>query len=776
MSSTDHPRGPDAASQNGSSPERGLHQLLEASPNVFWLADAASGELAYVSPGFVALFGFPPPVGRGRSDWAEWTHPGDRQVATALLAQAHEGGRAAGEFRIIRGDGAMRWVEEEIVPVCEDGRVVRLAGMIRDVTARRTADEQMHAFRGLLESAGDVFFLASPAENFRLKFVNAAAERHFGRSVEELLKMHIWDIDAEFTPEACEAAWAKLKTQGSMVFESTHRRADGTLVRVEIAVCYVRHGDVEWAAGYFRDVSEGVQTAAVLRERQERMHEQAALLDEASDAIILRGLDDTIRFWNRGAERLLGWTRDEAVGRTPDALFFRGGRPDEAARRAVLAHGMWNGELEHLTRDGMRILVESRWTLIRNSRGEARGILTINTDVTERRNFEAGLLRAQRLESIGTLAGGIAHDLNNILAPIILSGDMLRRRFHGTPEEELIETICASARRGADVVRQVLSFARGVDSTRVPVNPRHLLPEIRKIVRETFRKNITCTTDAPHDLWSIHADPTQVHQVLLNLCINAADAMPGGGRLHIVAANTELAAGKLPAGASDARPGPHVCIQVSDTGHGIPENIRHRIFDPFFTTKGVGQGTGLGLSTALAIVRSHGGFITVDSTVGVGTTFSLYFPAESGAATQPAASPVDLPTGCGELVLVIDDEQSVRALVRQSLEGANYRTVLAEDGAQALRLFEEHRDEVALVITDVMMPVMDGRAVIRSLQTQACKAPIIAMSGVTELTDGGTPSAVAGAVAFLLKPFTLETLLQTVRQTLDQRFPGTGRD
>jgi PAS domain S-box-containing protein len=699
--------------------------------------------------------------------WVELPHPADCARAAALLARARRGETVTGQYRIMRADGATRWVEEEIVPILADGRAVRLAGTVTDITERHEADRQLPVFRGLIEAATDVFYIVRPADDFRLVFVNEAGERHFGRPVAELMQLHMWDLDREFTAEACQVFWTQLKEQGVALFESNHRRADGTVVRVEVATSYVRHGDDELIAGYFRDVSSRVHVAAVLHEREERLREQATLLDEASDAIILRGLDGAIRFWNRGAERLFGWTRDEAAGRKPEDLFFRGSQPEEAATRAVLAHGMWNGEIEHLTRAGARILVESRWTLIRNSTGEPRAILTINTDITEKRHVEANLLRAQRLESIGTLAGGIAHDLNNILAPIILSGDMLRPRFVGTPDEELIDTICASARRGADVVRQVLSFARGVESTRVPVNLRHLLPEIRKIVRETFRRDITCTTEAPYDLWTIHADPTQVHQVLLNLCINAADAMPRGGTLRIDAGNIELGA-NLPAGAPEARPGLFVRVRVTDTGSGIPENIRHRIFDPFFTTKGVGKGTGLGLSTALAIVRGHGGFISVDTTVGHGTTFALYLPAEAVAVpAQPAVPAHDLPRGLGELVLVIDDEQSVRTIVRQSLESVGYRVLMAGDGEEGLSLFERHRAEIVLVLTDLMMPVMGGLVVIKTLQECAPAVRIIAMSGVTEFSDDARPTVPAGAVGFLLKPFTLETLLKTVRGTLD---------
>jgi PAS domain S-box-containing protein len=485
----------------------------------------------------------------------------------------------------------------------------------------------------------------------------------------------------------------------------------------------------------------------------------------------LRALDQTIQFWSRGAENLFGWSREEAHDKKATDLHFREAGPGDQAMLAVISEGVWAGEVELHTKSGRKVLVESRWTLIRDTTGAPKAILDLSTDVTEKRRVEAGLLRAQRLESIGTLAGGIAHDLNNILAPIILSADMLKSRVISDEDRELVDSVGASARRGADVVRQILSFARGAESTRVPLNVRHLFPEIRKIVTETFPRNIKCRTSAPGDLWTIHADPTQLHQVLLNLCLNARDAMPEGGLLRMEAANVEI--DSTFAGFNrDVRPGAYVQVRVSDTGTGIPEEIRGQIFDPFFTTKSAAAGTGLGLSTLKAIVRSHGGFVQMETEMGKGTTLLFHMPAEAKqSSTFEQREKPELPRGKGELILVIDDEKSVGSITRQSLESAGYRAIVAGDGAEGVSLFVQNQEEIVLVLTDMMMPVMDGAATIKAIHRIAPEAKIVAMSGVaaahTSLMSSA-PTVPSDVVNFLLKPFTLESLLLTVQDALEK--------
>ncbi len=498
-----------------------------------------------------------------------------------------------------------------------------------------------------------------------------------------------------------------------------------------------------------------------------QLREQAELLDKARDAIIVRDLDLRITYWNKSAERLYGWTAEEAVGRSISGLLYGRSRPAFARANAeLLAQGEWMGEILQTRKDGRTIVAEVRGTLVRDTDGQPVAVLLINSDISERKKIEDQLLRAQRVESIGELAGGIAHDLNNVLAPIMMSISLLRRATPGANEQRILNTIESSAQRGADLVKQVLGFARGAEGHHIPVSPRQLADDFASVVTETFPKSVTCEILVAPGVWQILGDPTQLHQVLLNLSVNARDAMPAGGRLTISAENTVVDQhyAKLN---QTARTGPHVVFKVTDTGTGIPAAIRDKIFDPFFTTKEVGKGTGLGLATVATIVRNHGGFIQVYSEPGQGTTFKLGFPAETknrGVPSTPTA-PAVLPLGAGELILVVDDENSVRVITQQMLVSYGYRVLLASNGAEAMALYTQHQAEIALVLTDMMMPVMDGTALCRELLRANPGVRILAASGYND--GNSVRSAVSiGVRYFLPKPCTAEAMLKTLRQIL----------
>jgi PAS domain S-box-containing protein len=419
-------------------------------------------------------------------------------------------------------------------------------------------------------------------------------------------------------------------------------------------------------------------------------------------------------------------------------------------------------EKELFRKDGSRVPVLLGSAVFEDSPGE--GVCFV-LDQTERKKLEQQFLRAQRMESIGTLAGGIAHDLNNVLGPIIMSLDLLRMQFPDHSSQNLLALISSSAHRGADMVRQVLSFARGVEGQRLEVQIKHLIRDIEKIVNDTFLKHIEVRAIVPHDLWTVLGDPTQIHQVLLNLCVNARDAMPESGTLTLSAENVALDE-HYASLAKEARPGPYVVLQVEDSGTGMPPEVAERIFDPFFTTKEVGKGTGLGLSTSLAIIKSHGGFIRVYSEVGKGTKFKIYLPAQTEASASMAEEQIaEMPRGNGELVLVVDDESVVRQITQQTLEAFGYRVVLAVEGADALAIYAARREEISVVLTDMMMPVMDGPATIQVLTRLNPDIRIIAASG---LTANGNMAQVSrlGVKYFLPKPYTAETLLKTLREAL----------
>ena len=499
-----------------------------------------------------------------------------------------------------------------------------------------------------------------------------------------------------------------------------------------------------------------------------KTREQAALLDKARDAIILRDLSHRVTYWNKGAESLYGWTVAEATGRSIVELLYPDPEQFHRAQQQVRRAGEWTGQLTHRHKAGRLIAIEGRWTLVRDDSGKPRSVLAINTDISERKAMEQQLLRSQRMESIGTLAGGIAHDLNNLLAPITMGVDLLRRDPSIQPRYgTIIDNIKLSSDRGANLVRQVLSFARGIESDKVVLNVRHIIREVESMMENSFPKNISIAVTVPNDLAPIIADPTQINQVLLNLCVNARDAMPKGGRLAITARETEIDA-QYAAANHTAKPGRYLCVEVSDSGSGMTSEVQARIFEPFYTTKEFGKGTGIGLATVLGIVRSHGGFIDVASHVGHGSTFKVYLPLQSGVVeTARTAVEGDAPPlGKGELVLVVDDESAIREVTRQTLEASGYQVLTAEDGAQAICLYAEHRERVAVVLTDMMMPVMDGAALVRALRRLDASVRVVAASGF----DGGGRTAATSRLGIrhmLAKPYSANALLTTVRAAIE---------
>ena len=499
---------------------------------------------------------------------------------------------------------------------------------------------------------------------------------------------------------------------------------------------------------------------------EERIREQAALLDQAQDAILVRDLDQNILFWNKGAERMYGWAAEETIGKNvADLLLKEPSAQFEEARQAVIDKGEWSGEIRQVRRDGTDIIVESRWTLVRDEKGTPTSILVINTEITEKKRMEGQFLRAQRMESIGTLAGGIAHDLNNVLSPILMAIDMLQLKATDEASKKWLDVLRTNAERGGNMVQQVLSFARGVQGERVALQPKHLIKEIVKILRETLPKSIEITYQIPDNLWIISADATQMHQVLMNLCVNARDAMPEGGLISIKAENTFVDENYARMHI-EAKAGRFVVVTVSDTGPGMSAEIQSRIFEPFFTTKDMSKGTGLGLSTALTIVKSHGGFINVYSEVHKGSQFSLYLPAlESPNAAEASTLQTDLPLGNGELILVVDDEESIREITRGTLETFGYKVLTASDGTEALACYADRKNDIAVVLTDMVMPFMDGPATIRALKKMNSQVKIIAASGFTAGNKAGE-GPLEGVNIFLSKPYTAEKLLKALAQVL----------
>jgi PAS domain S-box-containing protein len=564
--------------------------------------------------------------------------------------------------------------------------------------------------------------------------------------------------------DSLHAFWRTVVSDGS---ESEHefrlRTPSGVIRWVYLRSALLRAGTGE-VTGHVVSIEDITERKRAV----EQIAEQAALLDKAQDAILVRDLEGRILFWNKGAEHVYGWTRQEALGRNIAELLYAHPKKFEEVNRLTITKGEWSGEFVHMTKDRRELIIEARWTLIRDREEHPKSVLAIYTDITEKKQMEAQFLRSQRMESIGTLAGGIAHDLNNILAPIMMSIDLLKAESDNPQTKRILETIALSAQRGADIVRQILSFARGLEGQRLEIQAKHLLKDLEHIIQDTFPKNIRSHFSVANDTWPIFGDSTQVQQILLNLCVNARDAMPNGGNLTVTAENCTLddhyAAMNL-----EAKAGRYVRIDVIDSGIGMPKEVLDKIFEPFFTTKDLNKGTGLGLSTVMAIVEGHDGIIEVHSEPGQGTTFHVYLPAMeiSAAARIAQTGKVSLSRGNGEMVLVVDDEASILTITSQTLEAFGYRVLTATDGADAIAIYTQHQDEIAVVLTDMMMPVMDGAATIRALMRINPAVKIIAASGVSA-NDGVAKASGVGVKHFLTKPYTAGTLLNTMRLILDE--------
>jgi PAS domain S-box-containing protein len=689
--------------------------------------------------------------------------PADRQGEESQILGKIRCGESVDHFETVRKTKSGRLIDVSVTasPIKDSsGKVIGVSKVARDITERKRAEEERRAsearYRSLFEYAPDGILIGDP-ENYYID-ANSTMCRMLGYTHDELIGLQGTDIVAPNVIQEVAPALSEIKIKPDYRREWQLRRKDDSTFSADVIATMMPDGNL---LAVIRDITER-------KSAQEKIAEQAALLEKARDAILVRDLEGTILFWNNGAERIYGWTREEAIGRNiGEFLYANPARFDEANKLAI-SRGEWYGELQHLTRDKREISVEARWTLILDNDGHPKSVLAINTDITERKKIEAQFMRAQRMESIGTLAGGIAHDLNNILAPILLSIDLLKIISDEPRAKKMLETIEVSAKRGADIVRQVLSFARGLEGQRIEVQPKHLLKDLEIIIKNTFPKDIRLQFSVPNGIWTILGDPTQVHQILLNLCVNARDAMPRGGSLTVGVENSVLDQ-QYAAMNIDARAGNYVIINVTDSGTGIPQDHLDKIFEPFFTTKELNKGTGLGLSAVMAIAKSHGGFVNVYSELGKGTTFRVHLPAiesSSEARTQPSGK-VSLPRGNGETVLVVDDEASILIITSQTLQAFGYQVVTATDGADAVAIYAQRKNEIAVVLTDMMMPVMDGGATIQALKRINPAVKIIAASGLA--ANGGAVKAPNGGIKhFLTKPYTAETLLTTLRKILDE--------
>jgi PAS domain S-box-containing protein len=740
----------------GQHPGEASHPYLLSSHEMF-CATTLDGRVVEASPAWEKRLGYSQQE-LSRRLLLEFIHPDDRPLVQQHLRNLSEGRPVASfESRFRCKDGQDRWLSWDLVTL----PISRLIyAVVHDLTDLRQDQDLLRTLSRVVDQCPVSVMITDP--HGKIEYINPKFSEVSGFSIDELRGQNPRVMNSGKQNEKYyEKLWQTISAGEVWRGTLQNRKKDGQLFWERETIAPVR--DPDGTITHFVSIIEDLTER---RSAEEKIRSQSALLDVATDAILIHDLEHRLLYWNKGAESVYGWSGEEAVGKDVRTLIYADTKQFTRAMENLLRDGQWRGELAQRTKDGRPIIAECHWALAQGDTGEPNSVLAINTDITEKKKLEGQLLRAQRMESIGTLAGGIAHDLNNILGPILLSIDYLREKSSDEQSQRVLNALETSANRGADLVRQVLMFARGVEGEHIVLQPAHLIKDVVKILIETFSKMIRITSDLPKDLWTVSGDPTQLHQVLMNLCVNARDAMPDGGLIHISANNVTLDEHYVRTNL-EAQTGPYVAITVTDSGTGIPPNVLLRIFEPFYTTKEVGKGTGIGLSTVRAIVKSHGGFINVYSEVGRGSTFRVYVPASQGLRQKPQKVVVtDVPHGNGELLLVVDDEVSILEVTKTSLESSGYRVVTAQDGTEALAVYSQMKGEISIVLTDMMMPYLDGAATIRALRRINPRVKVIAATG---LEVGGKVNSIGVQVdAFLPKPYTGEKLLRTIANVLSK--------
>jgi hypothetical protein len=637
----------------------------------------------------------------------------------------------------------------------------------QDITKRKEAEEKLQESREYLTQVIDC--IADPVfvkdGNRRYLYVNRAECELTGVSREQMIGKTSTDF---FPSEQANVFTANddlvLNGEKENVSEEGVVDAQGkphTMVTKKRLLCD-KAGNKS-IVGVMRDMTEWKRSEEALRASEEKFR---LISENVADLIAVLDLRGRRVYSSPSYKKVLG---DPDQLRGSDS-FVEIHPEDRERMKAIFGETVRTGvgqrsEYRFVSGDGRIHSIESQGSVIRDKHGTIINVLVVSRDVTEQKALEQQFLRAQRLESLGTLASGIAHDLNNVLAPILLGLEILKKSVSGESGLRTLQTLEKSAQRGRDIVKQVLTFGRGIVGERGMLQLRHIVKDTVSIIEETFPRSIEVKEIAPKDTWTIKGDATQLHQLMMNLCVNARDAMPEGGTLRIslenVTIDPQYARMNL-----EAREGRFVLLVVEDSGTGITPDTMDRMFDPFFTTKATGKGTGLGLSTVHTIVKNHEGFIKVYSDIGKGTAFRVYLPAtEDSIPSAGKESDVKLLEGQGELILLIDDEASVCEITKQTLDAFGYRTITAPNGENGLALFRARKNEISLVITDMMMPVMGGQQTIRMLRGLNPNVKIIGSSGL--MSDDRVDSLkVDQADGYITKPYTAQTLLKAVNEVL----------
>jgi two-component system, cell cycle sensor histidine kinase and response regulator CckA len=641
-----------------------------------------------------------------------------------------------------RRDGSHFRAEVFNIPLVHGDEVVAVLGIARNIDEmeeERAARLELEAStRDILNAVTDSLFFLD--EEYRFTYLNPRAEELAQRPASELIGNTLWEMFPDMRGSEFGIGYRRaMENHQRVITRERYEPFDKTLQ----AVAYPT-GD--GLAIYVQDVTHEHKAQELLKQREKRIEQQAGLLDASRDAMIVRDLEDRIEYWNSAATEIYGWTEAEAVGESMRDLLRVSAETYAIAKTTTLFNGRWNGDVQKTARDGRTLIMDCRWSVIRGTDGEATGIFAVETDVTERRREEAKVARDERLEGLGTLAGGIAHDLNNVLTPLLMSVQLLAANESDPTKIATLQVMESSVKRGAEMIRQVLTFARGTDGRRLPIDLARLTADIAAFCKETMPSGVTIVSeiDPQIDSWTAIGDLAQLSQVIVNLATNARVAMHGSGTLTISC--------RVEPNSADATN--EVTIGVRDTGDGIPADVIAHVFEPFFTTRPFGEGTGLGLATSNAIVTNHGGRIHVDSEEGKGALFEISLPALPKIVTTKSSHIDAAPRGNGQLVLVVDDELLIRQATRSTLEANGYRVAVASNGAQALEYLAADDSAVDVIVTDIRMPVLDGFELSSRVADLYPLIPVVMMSGVGAASTTRRPH--------ITKPFTTAELLRVI--------------
>jgi two-component system, cell cycle sensor histidine kinase and response regulator CckA len=761
----------DQQAQGREVPDQNRKQLalqtvaLEAASDAIVITDRF-GTVTWVNPAFTQLTGYSAAevIGKTPRVWSSHLQTPDyyEPMWEAILS----GSVWHGEIINRRKDGIFYREEMTITPVrANNGEICNFVATKRDTTARDQAEKELFLAQFAVEHAADAIFWADAVG--RISNVNEAACSYLGYAREELIALHVWDLEPSVRREDWHESWLRLKRQGSLQKESIHARKDGSTVPVEVVVTYLDFHGTERAFTLVRNISERRKAQDELRRAEQRYRQ---IFENVPIGIFRSTPDGRLLEVNPGMARLLDYsTPEEQIASITDIardLYVSPARRAELASLVDTQEVVRDFEMEAIQKDGRRVSLLCDFRAIRDSGGKILHYDGMARDVTENKFLEAQLRQAQKMEAIGRLAGGVAHDFNNLLTVVTGYSEILIQRLSGekTLQSKVLE-IRNAAQRAADLTHQLLAFSRQQVLQPRVMNINPTVAETIKMLKRLIGEDIELVFRPDPELGLTKVDPGQIIQIIMNLAVNARDAMPSGGKLIIETGNTEFPSGYVTTHPG-ARPGEQIRLSVTDTGVGMDGETLCRIFEPFFTTKGPDKGTGLGLSIVYGIVKQSEGYIATYSEKSVGTSFKIYFPRvyEVISETEPTKAKL-LPATHSETLLVVEDQSELRPLLRDRLEGLGYRVIEASNGSEALEAAASEQGPIHALITDVIMPGMNGRELAERLTTIRPTTKVVYISGYTNTVICERGVLPQGFV-LIEKPFAFSVLASTLDQVL----------